>query len=149
MHPSYVEPRFSGPLIDDVGFTVDVWAERETDDVETAKLEGPAALLSGVVLTRRPYLARGLVTVDDDGLWVSVEVMSEGEYDAEVTTFARQWFDDLWDAVHLGAHPDAAELHSAPQLLALARANRSMDWDSAVVWAGFTSPRPSLLDGLG
>lgn len=146
MQTTHVQPRTSVPLVDDLGFTVDVWAEHEIDGGEAAALAGPAQLLSGVVLTRKPFVTRGLVTVDDDALWVSVEVVGEGDYDGEVAIFARQWFDDLWDAVQLGAHPDAAGLQSAPQLLALARANRNMDWDSAVVWAGSTSPRVSSQD---
>jgi len=138
---AHAEPRISVPLVDEAGFAVDVWAEHEIELAEARALATPAEILSGVSLTRSPYAARALVTVDEDALWVSVEVVGEGQYTSDVEKFARLWFADLWDAVQLGAHPDAAGLQSAPQLLALARANRNMDWDSAVVWAGFTSPR--------
>ena len=108
MQTTHSDPRFSVPLIDDVGFVVDVWAEREVAPGEGTALAAAAEALSGTVLTRDPYLARGLATVDDDVLWVSVEVVGEGRYDDSVSDFARGWFDVLWDAVQRGADVEAA-----------------------------------------
>jgi hypothetical protein len=120
---------------------MDVWAERQITPAEARSLANPARVLTGAVLTREPHLTRALVTVDAESLWISLEVVGAGAYDADVSVYARRWFDDLWDAAHLGGHPDTAHLQSAPQLLALARANRSMDWGSAVIWAGLTATR--------
>jgi hypothetical protein len=131
---------FADPLQDESGFSVELFAERAVSADELVRLAPVAETFGACSLTRTPFATQCLVSVDDDVLWVSRFVTGPGHFDDQAAGFARAWFDDLWDAVHLGEHREAAHLRSPAQLLALARACRSMDWGSAVLWAGMTSP---------
>jgi hypothetical protein len=132
----------SEPMVDIAGFSVELSSDRSVTADERVRLAPGAYAFRTTMLTRDPYDTQCLVSVDDDVLWVSLFITGPGQFDAAVSQFAEAWFRDLWDAVFLAGRPGAEHLQSAPQLLALARACRSMDWGSAVVWAGMTSPRP-------
>lgn len=136
----HVTPELVAPLIDAEGFSIELSVDRELSAGDRAALAGPATVLSHPVLARQPLEVKGLVSLDEGEVWVSVFVTGPGRFTDEVAETAEGWFQDLWDALRLGARPGAERLESPAQLLALARACREMDWDDALARAELTAP---------
>lgn len=140
----HVRPTVSEPLVDEMGFSVELSAQQPLSVRQGSALAAPALVLSRAILPLSPYEARALVSVDDDELWIALEVSGPGRFGDEAAARAHALFDDLWTAVWLGAREGAEGLRSEAQLLALADASRRMDWAHAVRAASATPAGPAI-----
>ena len=143
----HVRPTLSEPMVDEVGFSVELSAQQSLSPEDAGALAGPALVLARPTLARSPHEARGQVSIEDGQLWVALEVSGPGEFDAPVVDRATALFDHLWTAVWLGAREVADHLRSEAQLLALADASRTKDWEGAVAAATSTPPGPACPRG--
>jgi hypothetical protein len=119
---------WSSPEYLDDGFAVDVWAERPVGAGDVSELQAAARLLARPTLMTAPASVRGVVTLDNSRLVVSVFmfVAGSGAYGPSMGAIAESSMCDLWNAVHLASRPEAAHLRTADQVLALARIRRAM-----------------------
>lgn len=125
----FIPPIFahwSSPELLDDGFAIDVWAERPVGAGDVSEFQAAARLLTCPTLMTAPASVRGVVTLDNSRLVVSVFMAGSGAYGASMGSIAERSLCDLWHAVHLASRPEAAHLRTADQVLALARIRRAM-----------------------
>jgi hypothetical protein len=82
------------------GFDVELSAERQLNVVE-ADLFGSAVLtMTPIVRSEGDRLARGLVSVDDETLWVYVHAAGPGRFGSAEEAEARALLEELWRRIH-------------------------------------------------
>jgi hypothetical protein len=89
---------------DPEGFSAELSVE---SDLAAGQVEAfsAAALAMGVAVTvDHGRKIRGLVSVDDQTLWVYVHAVGPGGYDPAVEASARHLLATLWDDIHRRAH---------------------------------------------
>jgi hypothetical protein len=84
---------------DEAGFSAELSVESplRVDDVEA--FEGAASRLQPTVSVRDQHVIRGLVSVDDEALFVYVHATGPGQYDAAAAAAAQEMLDTLWSLV--------------------------------------------------
>jgi hypothetical protein len=85
------------------GYSAEVSVERELTESEWAAFSDAVRGLAPVVRVAGAHEVRGLVSLDDDTLWVSVHDVGPGPYDADRQAEDRRLIEELWREVHAAA----------------------------------------------
>lgn len=97
--PGLPQPR-TDVVRDDAGYSAELSVERELSDHEVGVLGEAALRLRPVVRIDGAHESRGLVSVDDDTLWVYVHSIGPGEFGVDRQMTARALLEHLWELVH-------------------------------------------------
>jgi hypothetical protein len=88
-------------VVQDVeGFDVELSAERQLNVVEADLFSSAVLTLAPVVRSEGDRLARGLVSVDDETLWVYVHSAGPGRFGTSEEAEARSLVEELWRGIH-------------------------------------------------
>jgi hypothetical protein len=88
---------------DDVGYSAELSIERDLAVREFDAFSDACLLLTPIVRRDGEHEFRGLVSVDEDTLWLYVHAMGPGTYAPERDAAARRLLSDLWRAIHEAA----------------------------------------------
>lgn len=86
--------------VDEAGFSVEATAEEVLSPAEAARLEAASEALGISTIVVDGYAFRGLASVEDDTLWVTVHASSPGRFDDEAARAAQVALRELWGALH-------------------------------------------------
>lgn len=84
---------------DEAGYSAELSVEWPLQVNEVAAFEDAASGLPPTVSAREGQVIRGLVSVDDETLFVYVHATGPGRYDAAAAAAAQQVLDGLWRLV--------------------------------------------------
>lgn len=90
---------------DEAGFSVEATAEEAVSPDEAVRLDRASAALGISTIVVDGYSFRGLASVEDDTLWVTVHATSPGRFDDAAARAAQAALRELWGALH---QPSAA-----------------------------------------
>lgn len=88
---------------DSEGFSAELTVERDLDIREIDAFREACIRLMPVVSVDGQSQERGLVSVDDDTLWVYVHAIGPGRYDSVRESAARDLLAHLWTVIHEAA----------------------------------------------
>jgi hypothetical protein len=84
---------------DEAGFSAELSIEWPLRVEEVEAFESAASHLQPTVSNRDRHVIRGLVSVDDEALYVYVHATGPGQYDAAAASSAQAVLDDMWRLV--------------------------------------------------
>jgi hypothetical protein len=85
---------------DDDGYSAELSVERDLSPHEYEAFSDACLRLLPVVKVDGAHEVRGLVSVDEDTLWVYVHELGPGRYGREQEKAARDLLEHLWLAIH-------------------------------------------------
>jgi hypothetical protein len=88
---------------DDAGYSAELSVERDLSVREFESFSDASLRLSPVVRVDGQHEVRGLVSLDDDTLWVYVHEVGPGSYGPDRERAARDLLEHLWRAIHEAA----------------------------------------------
>ena len=88
---------------DEEGYSAELSAERDLSAGEYNAISDACLRLGPVTQVNGQHEVRGLVSVDEDTLWVYVHQVGPGRFGPPEEQTARALLEQLWSAVHVAA----------------------------------------------
>jgi len=96
-------PSHADIVQDSAGYSAEFTVERDLANCEIEAFSAACLQLMPVVSVQGLSEVRGLVSVDDDTLWVYVHEVGPGPFDAGREVAARDLLEHLWTVIHEAA----------------------------------------------